>query len=143
MTVSIQPIDRQRTRELILFAKGGILTDIESKTLDACLGFATHLWIGEINDKIACAWGLVPPSLLSDEAYLWLYSTSAVDEHKFIFVRYSQRLIEEMLKIYPTIVGVTDAKASDSIRWLKWLGAKFGEPIGKYLPFTIIARIHG
>lgn len=143
MTVSIQPIGRQRTRELILSAKGGILTDIESKTLDACLGFATHLWIGEINDKIACAWGLVPPSLLSDEAYLWLFSTSAVDEHKFIFVRYSQRLIEEMLRIYPTIVGVTDAKAVDSIRWLKWLGAKFGPPQGKYLPFTIIARIHG
>lgn len=142
MNVMIQTPDRHQTRELILSAKGGILTDIESKTLDACLGFATHLWVGSINGKLTCAWGLVPPSLLSDEAYLWLYSTPAIKNHKFLFVRYSQRVIEEMLKIYPHIVGVTAIGARDSIRWLKWLGAKFGEPRGSHLPFVIVGK-HG
>lgn len=140
MTVSIQSPNRQQTRDLILSARGGILTDIESKTLDACLGFATHLWIGSVEEKLICAWGLVPPTLLADEAYLWLFSTPSVSEHKFVFVRYSQRVIEEMLKIYPKIVGVTAINAKDSIRWLKWLGAKFGEPQDAYLPFTIVAR---
>lgn len=140
MTVQVEPLDRHQTRDLILSVRGGILTDIESKTLDACLGFATHLWVGRINDKVVCAWGLVPPTLLADEAYLWLYSTPAVADHKFLFVRYSQRVIEEMLKLYPTIVGVTAIGAGDSIRWLKWLGAKFGEPVGKYIPFRIIGK---
>lgn len=142
MNVMIQTPDRHQTRELILSAKGGILTDIESKTLDACLGFATHLWVGSINGKLTCAWGLVPPSLLSDEAYLWLYSTPAIEDHKFLFVRYSQRVVEEMLKIYPQIVGVTAIGARDSIRWLKWLGAKFDEPRGSHLPFVIVGK-HG
>lgn len=140
MTVVVEPLNRQQTRDLILSVRGGILTDIESKTLDACLGFATHLWIGKINGKIVCAWGLVPPTLLADEAYLWLYSTPAIAEHKFLFVRYSQRVIEEMLKIYPNIVGVTAIGALDSIRWLKWLGAKFSGSIDNYIPFRIVAR---
>lgn len=140
MTVMVEALDRQQTRDLILSVRGGILTDMESKTLDACLGFATHLWIGSIGGEVVCAWGLVPPTLLADEAYLWLYSTPAVADHKFLFVRYSQRVIEEMLKLYPNIVGVTDINASDSIRWLKWLGAKFGEHSGKYISFHIVAR---
>lgn len=143
MKVLVETLERHQTRELILSVRGGILTDIESKTLDACLSFATHLWVGRIEGKLTCAWGLVPPSLLADEAYLWLYTTPAVEEHKFLFVRYSQRVMEEMLKIYPKIVGVTAIEARYSIRWLKWLGAKFGEPQGKYLPFQIIARTYG
>lgn len=140
MKVMIQTPGRQETRELILSARGGILTELESRTLDACLGFATHLWVGSIGGKLTCAWGLVPPSLLSDEAYLWLYHTPAVEEHKFLFVRYSQRVIEEMLKFYPKIVGVADVSARDSIRWLKWLGAVFDSPIGKYVPFSIVGK---
>lgn len=139
--IAIESLDRYQTRQLILSVRGGILTDIESRTLDACLSFATHLWIGRVEGKLVCAWGLVPPSLLADEAYLWLFSTSAVEDHKFLFVRYSQRVIEEMLKIYPKIVGVTAIDAIDSIRWLKWLGAQFGDPQGKYLPFVIKARV--
>lgn len=142
MSVMVEPLNRQQTRDLILSVRGGILTDIESKTLDACLGFATHLWVGSINDHMVCAWGLVPPTLLADEAYLWLYSTPAIVDHKFLFVRYSQRVIEEMLKIYPNIVGVTEIGARDSIRWLKWLGAKFDNPLGTHIPFHIVARIH-
>lgn len=142
MSVHIETPNRYKTRELILSARGRILTDIESKTLDACLSLATHLWVGRIGEDIVCAWGLVPPSLLADEAYLWLYSTPAVAEHKFLFVRYSQRVMEEMLKLYPTIVGLTDSSAKDSIRWLKWLGAKFDGTKGKYLSFTIQPRLH-
>ena len=140
MSVMIESIDRPRTRELILFAKGGILTELESRTLDACLGFATHLWIGQVDGRMVCAWGLVPPSLIAEEAYLWLFATPAVAEHKFLFVRHSQRVMEEMLKIYPRIVGVTDIKAHDSIRWLKWLGAKFGDYRGTHIPFVIEAK---
>lgn len=140
MSVLIESIDRQQTRDLILSARGGILTELESKTLDACLGFATHLWIGQVDGKMVCAWGLVPPSLLAEEAYLWLYSTPEVADHKFVFVRYSQLVMKEMLRIYPRIVGVTDVKSTDSIRWLKWLGAKFGDYSGTHIPFVIEAK---
>lgn len=140
MSVMVEPLNRQQTRDLILSVRGGILTKEFVDRLDACLGFATHLWGGTINDKLVCAWGLIPPSLLSDEAYLWLWHTDEIEENKFLFVRYSQRVIEEMLKIYPTIVGKTLINSTKSIRWLRWLGAKYGEPNGDYLPFRIIGK---
>lgn len=143
MTVSIHLSDRQRTRELILSARGGIVTDQEAKTLDACLALATHIWVGEVRGEIVCSWGLVPPSLLAEEAYLWLYHTPKVEAYKFLFVRHSQLVMERMLEEYPKIVGVTDRNASSSIRWLRWLGAEFTDTGDDYIPFKIVGKHHG
>jgi hypothetical protein len=47
-----------------------------------------------------------------------------------------------MLQRYPTIVGNCIVGEYKSIRWLKWLGAKFGRPEGNKVPFVIRAK-HG
>lgn len=135
--ITIQPVDRDATRELILRMKGGILTDEDYRALDACTSFASHLWIGYIRGEPVCAWGLVPPTFLSDRAYLWLYSTDAVEEFKFLFVRHSQLIMEQMKQIYPEIYGVCALSQPKSIRWLKWLGAKFDQPGSTYISFSI------
>lgn len=103
-----------------------------------------HLWAGMVDDELVCAWGLVPPTLLSNEALLWLHTTPAVDAHKFVFVRRSQMAVDEMLKLYPKIVGVTMYDAERSRRWIEWLGGTYGKREGKVMPFTIEgARRHG
>lgn len=127
----------EKVRELISQAKKGKLSEYEERAFDACLTATTMTWSGCIDDKLICVWGLVPPTLLSDSAYLWLYHTENVKNHEFLFIRYSQRAVEEMLTLYPTIRGHVLADASKSIRWLKWLGAKLGEPDAKLIPFTI------
>jgi hypothetical protein len=140
MNASIQVVDRERTRELILASRAGNITKEEIKSLDSCLSLATHIWIGQINGDVVCACGLIPPSLLADEAYLWLYHTAAVEQYKFTFVRYSQIVMEQMLETYPKIIGVTDRNARSSIRWLKWLGAKFTDNGKQYIPFQIVRK---
>lgn len=135
--ISITPVDRDVTRELILRMKGGILSDEDYRALDACTSFASHLWVGYIRDAPVCAWGLVPPTFLSDRAYLWLYSTDAVDEFKFLFVRHSQLIMEQMKQIYPEIYGVCALSQPKSIRWLKWLGAEFGYSGSTHISFSI------
>lgn len=142
MTALIQMADRVTTRELILSLNNGILSEEDIHAMDSCVSMASHLWIGYINDRPVCAWGLVPPTLLADSAYLWLYSTAEVEAHKFLFVRKSQVVIGEMLKIYPVIWGITRVEAERSIRWLRWLGAKFGTPNAHFIPFHIEAP-HG
>jgi len=137
MTALIEMVDKVRTRQLIFEAKGGILTDEESRTLEKYLNFSARLCIGVIGDKLCCAWGLIPPSILSERAYLWLFTTEAVDEHKFIFVRNSQRAVQEMLEEWPVITGYCEIGNDRSIRWLRWLGAVFFDPQGKFLPFEI------
>ena len=94
-------------------------------------------WIGRVDGEIACVWGLVPPTLLSGQAYLWLLTTEKISEHQFLFVRYSQLMVEDMLKNFNILVGSCNINQPKSIRWLKWLGAKFGEPYGEWVPFQI------
>jgi hypothetical protein len=112
-------------------------SDMEEKTMNFCLSMSAHMWAGFVDDKLACIWGVIPPTLMSDQAYLWLYTTDVIKEHQFLLVRHSQMVIEDILKEYPSIVGHAMLGSSKSIRWLKWLGAKFGQPQGTGIPFRI------
>jgi hypothetical protein len=105
-----------------------------------CITCSTMTWVGYVEDIPACMWGLIPPTLLSDRAYLWLLVTELVRDHQFCFVRHSQLEMAKMLEKYPTIVGHCDRSHKDSMRWLRWLGAKFDETPGQYATFTIARK---
>jgi len=113
------------------------ILESEKDNLSRCLLLSSDLWVGMVDGKMICFWGLSPSTLLNNSAHLWLYTIEAFKGHEFIFVRKSQRVIEEMLKLYPTITGFTDARRPKAVRWLKWLGASFGEPNGYEIPFVI------
>lgn len=100
---------------------------------------SSMVWVGFDGDKLLGFWGLISPTLISQRAYLWLYTTPALQSHEFIFIRHSQRAVAEMLKEYPIIIGHGMVGADKSLRWLEWLGAKFGAPEGQLLPFEIRA----
>jgi hypothetical protein len=107
-----------------------------------CITASLIVYKGEIDGEMACIWGLVPPTIMSTHAYIWLQTTPISDQHTFILVRYSQIMVQEMLKEYDALVGhcrVTDERA---IRWVRWLGAVFDKPQGQLVPF-IIRRKHG
>lgn len=130
----IRRITNYEAAELI----GGIdLDEIGQKTMDFCLLMSTVIWAGFIDNRLACIWGVIPPTLMSNQAYLWLYTTDVIKGHEFILVRHSQLVIDEVLKEYPSIVGHAIIGSDKSIRWLKWLGAKFGSPQGTAVPFRI------
>lgn len=107
------------------------------------LAAASDVWVGTYNDELVCILGLIPPTLLSDQAYLWMFHTEIVKECEFVFVRYSQRMVEKFLQSYSTIVGHTDASDRRGIRWLKWLGAEYGQQEGGMVPFVIRAKANG
>lgn len=113
------------------------LGEEEWKSMDFAFLMSTVIWAMFIDGKLACLWGLIPPTLMSHQAYLWFYTTDVIEEHQFILVRHSQMAIEEILEDYPSIVGHATMGADKSIRWLKWLGAEFGPPQGTGVPFRI------
>lgn len=94
-------------------------------------------WLGLYDDEVACIWGLVPSSTISNRAYLWLLTTDIIDEHKFLFIRHSQLVIEDALKEYPIIIGHVAMQNERAKRWLKWLGATFAHPTERFIPFEI------
>src|SRR5262245_35698869 len=94
---------------------------------------SSRLWAGSVDDEVVCYFGLIPPTLMSDTAYLWLYTTPALREYTFSFIRYSQMAVQEMLREYPRIVGHGRAGDEKSLRWLKFIGAKFGQRVGEFI----------
>lgn len=139
MNARVQLSNGAAAKGLILSAVGDKLNELEVKRLDYALLFTSKVWVGlDRKGRFACAWGLIPPTLLSETAYLWLYHIDeVVSENRFIFVRKSQRMVEEMLAEYPRITGYCQIANPTSIRWLQWLGASFGEPQGEIAPFVI------
>lgn len=108
-----------------------------------CADSSRQLWIGTVEGELVCVWGLIPPTLLSSRAYLWLYTTDKLKGNEFIFVRHSQRVIEAMLREYPIICGHTVPDVPSTHRWLRWLGARFFEPAQGLIPFEIRKKCHG
>lgn len=85
-----------------------------------------YCFTGFVGNELACIYGLRASSLLSEEAYLWLITTDAVDRYPFTFVRHSQIVIQDLKNMFPKITGVVEADYKRSIKWLRWLGAKIG-----------------
>ena len=137
MTVSVDRVSRAAVAKLISSSDEVTLSDVEKETFSRCLAQTTLLWMGKLDGKLICAWGLIPPTLLSDQAYLWLFTTPALAGHEFLFVRRSQIEVRAMLEEFPIIVGWTNVAWTQTIRWLRWLGAEFEEPLGARLPFII------
>lgn len=123
-------------REIIKRTPVRDLTDAE-EILRRCLLRSEEVRYGFVDNELACVWGLIPPTCLSDTAYLWLLTTEIVAEHKFLFIRHSQRYIEEALKTYNCIVGDVAIDNEPAKRWLRWLGARMDNPSGGRMNFTI------
>jgi hypothetical protein len=139
MTTRIESVDGLKARGYI---KHLTLSQEDTWAMGYCFDMSTAIWVGLIDEQLACIWGLIPPTLMSNQAYLWLYTTDVIKEHQFILIRHSQLVMEEILKRYKSVCGHVFVGQGDSksIRWLKWLGAKFGDPDGKNVPFRITRR---
>jgi len=140
MTASIIQLPGAEAYNLLFPEHLSILSVINQETMQRAMTNSSRTWLGTFDEKIVAAWGLIPPTLMSDRAYLWLFTTKHFDGHEFIFIRHSQRAVRAMLEEFPTIVGHGIVGADKSLRWLRWLGAEFSDPQGDFLPFTIKAN---
>jgi hypothetical protein len=121
----------------------------------ACQIFRRYLeasvvaWAGYADNQIACVWGVVAPTVLSDAGYLWLLTTDLVDEHKLSFIRHSQIAVAKILKEFPLIHGHVIHGQGHSYKWLKWLGVKFKQGVvasdgkTKLIPFELRRALNG
>jgi hypothetical protein len=103
--------------------------------LHHCVQLSSHCWIANVDGNLACVWGLITPSLLSDKAYLWLHTFPSVP--KFALARRSREVLAEMLKKHKIIVGHCARHNRGASRWLKWLGAEFGPGYGDLVTWQI------
>lgn len=134
MTVVVEPIFESISRTILGFC-GPVLNYTEAGAMDYCQTLGS-VYSGFVDGEFVCCWGLVPPTFLSNQAYLWMWSPEPM-KHQFVFIRQSQIQIRRMLERYDAVVGHCKMDARSAQRWLKWLGAEFGYPKDGLIPFTI------
>ncbi len=140
MTVAIRKNEAIDVRDIVRRSPVAHIPGAEDILRD-CMHRSVEVRAGLVDGEVACMWGLIPPTLLSDTAWLWLLTTDIVAEHKFLFIRHSQRYIEEALKEFPNIVGDVMIDNRPAQRWLRWLGAEFQAQEGARIPFVIRAKV--
>lgn len=121
----------------------GMLSSNDQEVMHKAV-FASHwVWIGDVDGEVFGFWGLIPPTFLSDSAYIWFYHTPAIAKHQRAFIRHSRKVTAELLSHYPLLIGHGRLGDDRSLRWLAWCGATFGEPEGQLVPFEIKAPSYG
>jgi len=135
--MNIQKHKPQAAWDLLYAPCLATLSDINQDTMTRAIRNSDWIWIGDIDGEIFGFWGLIPPTLLSDRAYLWFYSTPSLCKHIFSFVRHSRDVTAELLTHYPILVGHGRTDDARSLRWLAWCGAQFGDSQGDVVPFEI------
>ncbi len=73
--------------------------------------------------------GVVPQGgLHTGRACVWMLGTTEISKKKKSFAKLSKPMIAQLLGLYPVLSNIFDARYYKTIRWLRWCGAKFGEP---------------
>lgn len=57
--------------------------------------------------------------------YIWLLGTKGIEENALKFAKHSKKLLPELIKPYGIVSNLVYSRYDSSIKWLKWLGAKF------------------
>jgi len=92
--------------------------------LTSCLAWTAL----DTNGRPMAMLGVGKISLLADEGEAWLLTTDALQEWKVPFAKRSGVYIRRMLREVTVLTNHVDARLTDTISWLKWLGAEFDEP---------------
>lgn len=90
-----------------------------------CLTSSTAIWLGRADGVEACAVGVIPLGIFSEKAYLWMIHTRICEQHPLRFIRWSRKVLDEIVGLYPCIVGLCRCDNESAHKWLSWLGADF------------------
>lgn len=79
-------------------------------------------------EKIVGMLGLVPDSLISERATVWLLTTNEIYSMWIRFLKISKPIIEGLQAKYPVLYNFVDSRNEQCLRWLRWCGAKVYPP---------------
>lgn len=94
----------------------------------------------ERNGRPIAMAGVAPLESNPGQGCVWLLTSSEVDEIKLTFIKVSALVIHEFAKEFPVLFNWVDARYTQSIEWLRRLGAQIHEPSpwgAEGLPFSL------
>ena len=112
-------------------------TETHEKAVRVHVKASDKAYAGTVDGDVVCIWGVIRQSLLSDRGYIWLLTTDRAEDHKFLLIRYSQRIIERLKDNYTVLCGECRLGDYKAMKWMRLLGAHFSEPGSQTIPFQI------
>ena len=88
-----------------------------------------YSWAALVDGKPVAMFGVGILNVIGGVGAPWLLATDDVERNRKVFVRLSISFRNELLERYPVLRNFVDVRNTASIRWLKWMGAEFSEPI--------------
>jgi hypothetical protein len=88
-----------------------------------------HSWTALIDGKPEAIFGVGILNVIGGVGAPWLLATDEVERNRRVFVRLSISFRNELLERYPVLRNFVDVRNTASIRWLRWMGAEFSEPV--------------
>jgi hypothetical protein len=133
MMVTIERVSTFNLRNLL----GYDCADEVLRSYADCFTKSTAIWLAKADGVEACAVGVIPPTIFSSKAYLWLIHTKLCEQHPLRFIRWSRKVMDEILATYPNIYGLCHPDNVSGRAWLEWLGAKFAGEYNNHYTFEI------
>lgn len=110
-------------------------------------GVAHSLWslAAFVDDRPVCIFGVASEGLLGEEGAPWMLSVDGIERHAKAVLVFAKRFILEMGETFERLANVVHSDNRSAIRFLRWCGFSFGEPIEiggeTFLPFEMIQRV--
>lgn len=99
------------------------------KALRLSLTRSTEAWAGTVDGEVACVFGVGPLSLLGGEGCPWLLGSDLVERNAIAFARRNRAMVARWLRTYRVLRNHVDARNTQAIRWLGWLGFELKPPV--------------
>lgn len=106
---------------------------------------SSSAWTGLADGKLVCCFGVTPLTLIGVTGTPWLVGSDEIYNYRIHFLRRNHAYIAEMLWQFPILRNVVDARNTLSVRWLRRLGFRLGEPTPMglhgepFIPFEMVA----
>ena len=77
---------------------------------------------------IIAAFGVIPYNPIARWGIIWMLATPEAGKHKLYTGKWTRRGVRAFLEDWEYLFNYVDAGNDETIKWLKWLGAKVHEP---------------
>lgn len=102
------------------------------QAMERGLAASVQPWVGLFDGEPVCMFGASPFSILGGMGIAWMIGSDALDRISVqkALLRYSRDVVEHLQDQFPTLLyNFVDQRNEAAIRWLRWLGFEFCDPI--------------
>lgn len=79
-----------------------------------------------LHGQVAAIYGLGPAPGQEHTGIAWAITSNVVSRHPKLFAQASREILAELLYRHPVLINAVDVRYAAAIRWLTWLGARWG-----------------